>query len=172
MIQHRYKHIFLRCRHLDIDSTMRTLSLNILFLICVFAIASCSGPIGPIAGGELEGNPKTWPQTWAFADDCENVLLQTNSADPYSVTLWGVSIDQAFYVASGDQSAAWVNNLDQDPAIVLGIEDNLYTGAAERVSDPQELLEVVEQYSLKYDFYVDENNEADGVIFRLTAALK
>ena len=98
------------------------------------------------------------------------MLLQTNPADPYSVTLWGVSIDQNFYVASADQRAAWVNNLDQDPAIVLGIDDNLYSGAAERVSDPQELREVVDQYSLKYDFYADESNEAEGVIFRLTAA--
>ena len=149
---------------------MRTLPLRTLFLLCLFSIASCSGPIGPIAGGKLEGNPKAWPQEWAFADDCENVLLQTNPADPYSVTVWGVSVDQAFYVASADQSATWVNNLDQDPAIVLGIEDNLYSGAAERVSDPQEILQVVEQYSLKYDFYADESNEADGVIFRLTAA--
>ncbi len=151
---------------------MRNLSLILCSLSCAFAVSACSGPIGPIAGGQLEGNKLAWPQEWAFADDCENVLLQTNSADPYSVTVWGVSVGENFYVASGDQSATWIKNLYKDPFIVLGIEDNLYTGAAERVSDPQELALVIEQYSLKYDFYLDESNETDGVIFRLTEALE
>ena len=146
---------------------MHTLSLRTLFLLCFFSIASCSGPIGPIAGDKLEGNPKAWPQEWAFADDCENVLLQTNSADPYSVTLWGVSVGKNFYVASSDQAAAWATNLASDPAIVLGIEGNLYTGLAERVTDPTEIVEVLEKYSLKYDFYLDEGDDAGGVIYRL-----
>ena len=146
---------------------MRTLSLNGGFFVCAFATAACSGPIGPIAGGSLEGNQQPWPQEWAFADDCENVLLQTNSADPYSVTLWGVSIGKNFYVASSDQSTTWATNLDNDPTVILGIEGNLYTGVAKRVADPAEIAEVLEKYSLKYDFYLEESKEADGVIYRL-----
>ena len=146
---------------------MRTWSFNVGFLSCVFATAACSGPIGPIAGGALEGNQQPWPQEWAFADDCENVLLQTNPADPYSVTLWGVSIGENFYVASSDHATNWATNLDKDPTIILGIEGNLYAGAAQRVADPEEIAEVLKKYSLKYDFYLDESEETNGVIYRL-----
>ena len=95
------------------------------------------------------------------------MLLQTNSADPYSVTLWGVSIGENFYVASSDQATNWATNLDKDPTIILGIEGNLYAGAAQRVADPEEIAEVLEKYSLKYDFYLDESEETNGVIYRL-----
>ena len=159
--------IFFIQPHLDNHPTMRTFSLTACFFVCAFATSACSGPIGPIAGGALQGNQKAWPQEWVFAEDCENVLLQTNSADPYSVTLWGVSVGKNFYVASSDQAAAWATNLASDPAVVLGIEGNLYTGLAERVTDPVEIGEVLEKYSLKYDFYLDEGDDAGGVIYRL-----
>ena len=146
---------------------MRNLSLNVSLFVCVLATAACSGPIGPIAGGALEGMQQPWPQEWEFADDCENVLLQTNPTDPYSVTLWGVSIGKNFYVASSDQATNWATNLDNDPSIILGIEGNLYAGAAQRVSNPQEVAQVLEKYSLKYDFYLDESDKANGVIYRL-----
>ena len=47
------------------------------------------------------------------------------------------------------------------------IRDSLYTGLAERVTDPVEIGEVLEKYSLKYDFYLDEGDDAGGVIYRL-----
>jgi len=137
-------------------------------MFCVFSISACSSPIGPIAGGALEGTSKPWPQDWSFATDCENVLLQTDSADPYSVTVWGVSIDQYFYVASSDQGNQWAINLRRDPNVVLRIKDDLYSGVATVVTDPIEAQQVLEQYSLKYDFYVDESDDAEGVIYRLT----
>jgi hypothetical protein len=147
---------------------MRTLLLNACALIGVLTVAACSGPVGPIAGGALDGEVKPWPQDWSFATDCENVLLQTNSTDPYSVTLWGVSANEHFYIASGDQQSQWVVNLQSDPKILLSIEGNLYAGVATLVTDPEESQQVLEQYSLKYDFYLDEGERAEGVIYRLT----
>ena len=150
---------------------MRTSFFNACLLFCAVTVAGCSGPIGPIAGGALEGTVKPWPQDWAFAAECENILLQTNSADPYSVTLWGVGIDEHFYVASGDQQSQWTVNLQQDPKILLSIEGNLFSGVATVVSDRDEAQKVLEQYSLKYDFYVEEGESDEGVIYRLTQAV-
>lgn len=136
----------------------------------MLAISGCSGPVGPIAGGILEGAPKPWPQDWSFTADYENVLLQTNSAEPYSVTLWGVYVDEHFYVASSDQQNRWALNLKNDPKVVLSIEGNLYSGVGIVVTDAAEAAQVLEQYSLKYDFYSDEGEANEGIIFRLTQA--
>ena len=106
---------------------MRTSFFNACLLFCALTVSGCSGPIGPIAGGALEGTVKPWPQDWAFAAERENILLQTNSADPYSVTLWGVSIDEYYYVASSSQQNQWTVNLQNDPQILLGIEGNLFS---------------------------------------------
>ena len=53
-----------------------------------------------------------WPTDWAIAEDCENVLLETNPAKPYSVTIWGVGDEQNFYVAAGKQSSRWAQNIE------------------------------------------------------------
>lgn len=164
---HRFRSLFIKCLHLDSHPTMRSYSLNASLFLCAFATFACSGPIGPIAGGELEGIKKTWPEEWTFAEDQENVLLQTNPSDPYSVTVWGVSIADNFYVASSDRDAVWASNLARDPEVVLSIEGNLYAGSAQRVTNQNEVAQVLEKYSLKYDFYLDESGEANGIIYRL-----
>ena len=149
---------------------MRTSFFNACLLFCALTVSGCSGPIGLIAGGALEGTVKPWPQDWAFAAERENILLQTNSADPYSVTLWGVSIDEYYYVASSSQQNQWTVNLQNDPQILLGIEGNLFSGVATVVTDSDEAQKVLEQYSLKYDFYLEEGESDEGVIYRLTQA--
>ena len=149
---------------------MRTSFFNACLLFCALTVSGCSGPIGPIAGGALEGTVKPWPQDWAFAAERENILLQTNSVDPYSVTLWGVSVDEYYYVASSSQQNQWTVNLQNDPQILLGIEGNLFSGVATVVTDSDEAQKVLEQYSLKYDFYVEEGESDEGVIYRLTQA--
>jgi len=83
------------------------------------------------------------------------------------VTVWGVSIADNFYVASSDRDAVWASNLARDPEVVLSIEGNLYAGSAQRVTNQNEVAQVLEKYSLKYDFYLDESGEANGVIYRL-----
>ena len=149
---------------------MRTSFFNACLLFCALTVSGCSGPIGPIAGGALEGTVKPWPEDWAFAAERENILLQTNSVDPYSVTLWGVSVDEYYYVASSSQQNQWTVNLQNDPQILLGSEGNLFSGIATVVTDSDEAQKVLEQYSLKYDFYVEEGESDEGVIYRLTQA--
>ena len=51
---------------------------NAVLVLFSLALASaCSGPMGPIPGGELQGTPAPWPEDWSYTDDIENVLLQT-----------------------------------------------------------------------------------------------
>ena len=69
-------------------------------VVLTLMLSACDGPMGPIAGGKLEGAQQPWPDNWQFTENTENVLLETNPTDPYSVTLWGVAIGETFYVVA------------------------------------------------------------------------
>ena len=68
-------------------------------------LLACSGPIGPIPGGALEGSIKPWPQDWAFTDKVENIFVETGQDKPYSVTLWCVNNNGNLYIASSDKAS-------------------------------------------------------------------
>ena len=53
------------------------------------ALALACGPIGPIPGGALRGDPVAEPvQDWSFLDAEHTVQLETRPGDPYSVNVW------------------------------------------------------------------------------------
>ena len=99
-------------------------------------IGACGAPLGPIPGGALDGDLTPWPDDWLHAEECENVLLQTNPIEPYSVTIWGVGIDQAFYVGASKRSHQWAQYMEEDPRVTLEVDGKLYRALAERVIDP------------------------------------
>jgi hypothetical protein len=81
-----------------LTSSSHVFSRASAFTLMAVLIGACGAPLGPIPGGALDGDLTPWPDDWLHAEECENVLLQTNPVEPYSVTIWGVGIDQAFYV--------------------------------------------------------------------------
>ena len=40
-----------------------------LMLLSIMVVSACSGPMGPIAGNELEGTQAAWPEDWVYTDD-------------------------------------------------------------------------------------------------------
>jgi hypothetical protein len=136
-----------------------------------FLLCACSGPVGPIAGGELEGTQASWPDDWAFTDTEDNILLETNSNDPYSVTLWGVSLDRDFFIAAVSPNAKWAEHLVQDNSVVVSVAGNLYHGRAHQVTDPDLINRIGNRYHEKYDMEDEEDKtfmEDGGMLFRLS----
>jgi hypothetical protein len=124
--------------------------------------------MGPLPGGKLEGAVETWPEDWSFTESIENVLLETNPHDPYSVTVWGVTYDQKFFVAAVDSDSTWVQNIQQDPNVVLSVSGRLFTARAVMVSNTETLAALGQAYMAKYDVEPDENFARDGgVLFSL-----
>jgi hypothetical protein len=140
-------------------------------LVLVFStglLCACSGPMGPIPGGELEGTPTPWPEDWAFTDAVENVLLQTNPMDPYSVTVWMVNVENEIYIAAADTDSAWAQNMFQDPSVVLSVNGMLFNATARNVSDHDQLSRAVQAYLAKYDIESQEDFvQEGGALFHL-----
>lgn len=139
-----------------------------LVLTSIILVCACSGPMGPIAGGALEGTPTPWPDDWAFTDEIENVLLETNPEDPYSVTVWMVVVDNQPYVAAASTDSQWARNMRADPRVRLSVEGRLYKASATSVTVRENIDRVIQAYLDKYDIESEEDFvQEGGVAFRL-----
>jgi len=140
----------------------------LMVLTGITMICACSSPIGPIAGGALEGTQHPWPADWRFTNDVPDVLLQTNPAKPYSVTLWMVVDNNQPYVAAASADARWVRNLRADPQVILSVEGKLYPGTITRVTERDEIERVIAAYLVKYEIDSREDFvQEGGQLFRL-----
>ncbi|NKC00529.1 MAG: hypothetical protein GKR90_18845 [Pseudomonadales bacterium] len=136
-----------------------------------FLLCACSSPVGPIAGGKLEGTEAEWPQDWIFTDSEDNIFLETNPNDPYSVTLWGVSLDNDFFIAAVNPSSKWAENLAQDNNVVISVTGELYRGRAHPVSEVALMNRIGQRYHEKYDMEREEGEtfmEDGGTLYRLS----
>ena len=125
--------------------------------------------MGPIAGGELEGAPITWPSDWTYTNEIENVLLETDPMDPYSVTIWIVVADGVPYIAAGESESRWAQNIMKNPDIILSVDGKLIRARASQVIVEEEIFSVAAQYVEKYEMEQEDfADEDDGVLFRLS----
>lgn len=136
-------------------------------VVCCTLLCACSSPVGPIAGRALEGTPVPWPESWEFTDDVENVLLETNPNDPYSVTIWCARVEDNLYIAASDEDNQWVVNMMNDPRVILSVEGKLIQGRTSVVTSNEEIRRVIQAYLTKYEIDNEENFvEEEGVLFR------
>ncbi len=137
------------------------LSLSLLALGC--------GPIGPFPGGRLSGDVATGlPADWSFADEEKTVQLETRPSAPYSVNLWGVSIGDRFYLASGSGGEAnWVDHIAKDPNVRLRVGGTIYELRAIRVSNETHSERFLEALKRKYDWEPSVRERDEAWLFRL-----
>ena len=96
------------------------------------------------------------------------MLLETNPGDPYSVTIWGVGLQDRFYIAAGNRSSRWAENISADARVNLDVDGKLYAAFARQVSDPQTLAIVGNAFVAKYDIERDEGFYERGAIYQLS----
>ena len=137
------------------------LSLSLLALGC--------GPIGPFPGESLSGDVATGlPADWSFADEEKTVQLETRPSAPYSVNLWGVSIGDRFYLASGrGGEAKWVEHIAKDPNVRLRVGGTIYELRAIRVSNETHSERFLEALKRKYDWEPSVRERDEAWLFRL-----
>ena len=142
---------------------------RLALLLAALVAAGCGGPLGWIPGGKLDGEPVEAPvDDWAFASKTENLQLETDPADPYSVNIWFVTEGPKLWVfAGGGESSTWAKHLLADPRALVRIDDKLYPRKAVRVTDPAEIVHVEELYLDKYDYTRDPKGVFGPVEFRL-----
>jgi hypothetical protein len=139
------------------------------FVAAALIVTAACEPLGPLPGGELQGEVTPPPRTWTEADAAETVQLETRPGDPYSINIWGVGIGPDYYIASGSGGdASWVEHITADPHVRLRIGRDIHRLVATRVTDPDELKRVRDHYATKYHRTEEQMAEADGAwVYRL-----
>lgn len=145
----------------------RTGARLFLAMIAMLVAAGCE-PVFVFAGGELGGTERAMPSDWGFTDDFGTVQIETRPTDPYSVNVWGVSVNRNFYVAASDaDEATWVQAIEAEPRVRLRVGDDIYPLLAKRTEDPQELADVTDAYVDKYGGERERSFIRHAWVFRL-----
>jgi hypothetical protein len=136
-------------------------------LTALLVLVACD-PMGPLAGGKLDGEVAAPPSDWSFSDDTENVQLETRPAKPYSVNIWGVGLGSSFYVAAGGGAEnSWAQYIVDDPRVRLRVEDTLYELRGVRVEDELERERFLAALQAKYDWEPEPEQTEEAWLFRL-----
>ena len=135
-------------------------------LFACLLLAAC-GPIFMIPGGALSGTVTPAPDDWSFTEAIENFQLETRPSDPHSVTIWGVAMNEHFYVGTSPDTA-WGQYVADDPRVRLRAGDELYELRAEP-GDPAERDAVWAAIQRKYDYALEAEQKESGIFFRLVA---
>ncbi len=140
---------------------MRKLAL----LLTLTLLAACE-PVGLMPGGALSGDVAAPPSDWGPLDEADVVQLET--AGPYSVNIWGVVVDNEYYIASArGHESRWARRIDRrSPEVRLRIEDKVYELQAVVVDDETKLLNVADAFNAKYDTDA-EADFPDVIVYRL-----
>ena len=148
--------------------------LRQLWILPLFLVAACSGPLGPFSGGALGGEEHAGQVTdWSFAADLETIELETNPTDPHSVHTWIGVVDGIAYIptslilgAENPAEREWVRNVTADANVRLGIEGKVYSAKLVKISNADE-INTAKQVLLKK--YAEETTaQTDGAwIYRV-----
>lgn len=143
--------------------------MRLLILVsALFALLACD-PVSMIPGGALSGEVEAVPASWAFSDATDTVQLETRPDDPYSVNIWGVGVEEDFYVASAKADNAWARHIGEDDRVRLRIDETIYEMRAEQDDSPETRERFLKAAKAKYDFEPDPEQASDAILFRLVA---
>lgn len=112
------------------------------------------GPIGPFAGGPLQGEVWEGPEPdWAFAADLDTIEVQVSPRSPRSLRTGVIVHEGKLYIPTTlERIKRWHRYVLEDPRVVLRIDGRLYQRCAMRVRNRPVVKELIRAGRLKYGF--------------------
>lgn len=164
------------------STTQTTTALLLAGSISALLSLGC-GPFLVFPGGRLRGtlDPSALVD-WHHTDDVEFVQIETRPDVPYSVQVYGVGSDRAFYIASqgwrgmmgSTDRARWVEHLAEDPRLRLRVGRTIYPLLATRVEATEEIEHVRVLFRAKYGeaaedwgFWRNDPAPGESIVYRL-----
>ena len=121
-----------------------------------------NGPIGPLAGGGLDGSEREAPADWNFTDEHFTIAVEVQPADPHSVTVVCFVSDAELYIpAQNAAEKTWTQMALDDGRARVRVGEDLYPIELVRVEDDSERERAFQAASKKYPQLAEE---ADGEI--------
>jgi hypothetical protein len=125
-------------------------------------------PIIMMPGAALSGDLTPLPTSWEFTDEVDTFQLETRPADPYSVNIWAVAIEDTMYiVAGGGPDTTWASHIKDNPQVRLRVGKALYELTALESNTNSERDLFLAAAKKKYDFDPEGEDAAKAVLYRL-----
>lgn len=138
-----------------------------LFLVSVGLLAGCDDPTFLLPGSALSGDIHATPANWNFASDVGTVQLETNPAEPYSVNIEGVVIDERLYAYAGATRTTWAANMEANPDVRYRLNGDVYELRAVRIEDKAAIASFGETWTAKSRFMKDPTQFEEVWLFEL-----
>jgi hypothetical protein len=98
-----------------------------------------NGPIGPLAGGQLDGSERPAPADWNFTNEYQTIAVEVQPDDPHSVTVVCFVSDGELYVPARDAAEKdWPQMALADGRARIRVGEDLYPVRLVRVEDDSE----------------------------------
>ena len=124
------------------------------------------GPLGPIPGGPLRGEPSLEePTNWAFAGGDATLELQVGDR---SRTVWFVTHQNVLYVAAAEAARKqWPAEVMKDPRVRLRVAGRIYDRKLVRIDDEALRQAVGRTFETRYQQTIDAEAKARVWVFRV-----
>ena len=112
-----------------------------LAIVCAgIARLVINGPIGPVAGGQLDGSQRAAPADWYFTNEHSTIAVEVQPEDPHSVTVvCFVSAGELYIPARNAAEKDWPQMALADGRARVRVGDDLYPVQLVKVEDQSEL---------------------------------
>ncbi len=137
--------------------------MSVLLLVC----AGCSADWVPFSGGAIQGQAVPLPSDWTETASPEVIELETFVDEPYSVKLWIIGMGPLLYVHAGANRATWIEHIEVNPDVRVGIDGDIYELTAVRVLDQAEFDRFADVYEVKYGNRPRNENVQEAYLMRL-----
>lgn len=127
---------------------MKHLLSGLLLAVLVATTSSCD--YIPFSGGKLAGQVATPTPGWPDVAAAQVIQIETNPTDPYSVKLWVAVVDNKPYIHAGKNRSTWVEHLEQNAELKLGLDQKLFELTATRVTSQEEFDAFAAVWEEKY----------------------
>ena len=144
----------------------RPFRLGVSGLLLLVALGACGGPVSFIPGGRLDGPTVPTNANWNGVGESGIAAIETNPADPYSVTIAYNVVGGKLYVNAGSSEKRWAKNAVDYPNVRLRIDGDIYDLRAIRVEDPAEIARFGEAWTQGW-FRRDPTQFEEVWVFRL-----
>lgn len=130
---------------------------KLTLVCCLLPLLSACGPIGPMPGLVIGGEPTDVPDDFSTVATTNLVQIKTQRWGwlPQVHHIWAVGIDDAVYVVAVP-GASWRDRVSQDPNVQLRIRDATYNLIANEISSDAERQRAYNAYVAKYAGELEE----------------
>lgn len=134
----------------------------VILLLDTFGGYLFDGPLGPIPGGAFSGQASA--DTVPDWSGIEKVIeLEIRPTKPWSLSVWGVVIDDELYVPSAKgEKRRWTHVALEDPRIRVRTQGNIYERTIERLTDPELSARVKDALAERYELSREAGSD-DGL---------